>query len=91
MTPKIVRLDIMDNDVAYDKRLLDTYYLVNPSDIKLDALKNAIEHRFDTFGLTDEEIKAKEEFCDNIWFRIDEFIEKNFVVLNIDETYEIAY
>ena len=91
MTPRIVKLDIMDNDVAYDNRLLDTYVLINPDENKLAELKQMIETRFDTDGLTDKEIRAKETFRDNIWFRIDEFIAKNFVVLNIDETYEIAY
>ena len=94
MTAKIIRLDIVDDDfdARYcNDRVLRTYYLVNPSEIKLDALKRTIEGRFDTFGLTDEEIEAREKFCDFIWDEVDKFITENFIVLDINETYEISY
>lgn len=91
---KIVKLDIVDND--FDSRycedkVLRTYYLTDPDETKLAELKNMIEHRFDTDGLTDEEIEAREKFCDFIWDTVDEFINDNFATLDIDETYEIAY
>ena len=91
MTPKIVRLEIVDTDVEFETPLLDTYLLVNPDKDKLAELKHMIEHRFDFDGLTDEEIEANEKFCDDIWGNIERFIVKNFIVLNIDETYEIEY
>jgi hypothetical protein len=88
MKPKIVKLAIQDEEIR------DTYYLVNPDKDKLAELKNMIEHRFDyqyADNLTDEEIGKAEQFCDNIWEEIDKFIVNNFVVLTIDEIYEIAY
>ena len=91
MKLKIVRLEIVDNDEQFDNSLLTTYLLVNPDWVKLVELKYVIEHRFDTDGLTDEEIAAKEEFCDNIWRDIELFIRDNFVVLPVDETYVIEY
>ena len=91
MKAKIVKLEIKDNDTAYPMRILDTYLLLNPDKTKLAELKHMIEHRFDMDGLTDEEIEAREEFCDFIWGKVDKFITDNFIVLNIDKTYEISY
>ncbi len=91
---KIVRLDIVDNDFDWrccDDKVLNTYYLIDPDETKLAELKNMIEHRFDTDGLTDEEIEAKEKFCDFIWDEVEKFINENFNTLDINETYEIAY
>jgi hypothetical protein len=98
MKLKIVKLEIKDYDlvgiVEYPNGVLDTKYLINPDENKLAELKHMIEHRFDyqfddTF--TAEEIFKAEKFCDSIWHNIDKFIEENFVVLDIDETYKIAY
>lgn len=92
---KIVKLEIRDPDIVgmldYPNGILDTYYLINPDKNTLAVLKHMIENRFDYDGLTDEEIAAKEKFCDNIWEEIDDFIVKNFVTLDIDETYRITY
>jgi hypothetical protein len=91
---KIVKLDIVDNDFDWrccDDKALNTYYLIDPDETKLAELKNMIEHRFDTDGLTDEEIEAKEKFCDFIWDEVEKFINENFNTLDINETYEIAY
>lgn len=89
MIAKIVKLDIVDNDL--DDRVLCTYLLLNPNGTKLAELKHMIERRFDTDGLTDEEIEAREVFRDFIWDKVDAFITEHFVEIDIDETYEIAY
>lgn len=88
MKAKLVNLEIVDN--AWEDTY-NIYVLVNPDESKLAELKQMVETRFDTDGLTDEEIAAKEDLCDNIWDRIADFITKNFVVLSIDETYEVLY
>jgi hypothetical protein len=71
--------------------VLRTYFLANPDETKLAELKHMIERRYDMDDLTDAEIEAREEFCDFIWDTVDKFVNDNFVVLDIDETYEIAY
>lgn len=95
MKTKIVKLEIKDTDLlsSYEcpSGILETFYLIDPDETKLAELKNMIEHRFDYKDMTDEEIEKIEEFCDNIWSNIYDFIKDNFVTLNIDETYEIAY
>ena len=91
MKLKIVKLQIIDYDA--NGEIQREYDLVNPDRKKLEELKHMIEDRFDYQfeDLSDEEIKDAEEFCDAIWDIIHNFINKNFIVLNIDETYEIAY
>ena len=91
MKPKLVKLEIVDTDVEFENPILASCFLVNPDKNKLAELKYMIEHRFDTDGLTDEEIAAKEEFCDFIWDTVEKFINDNFVVLEVDEFYEIEY
>lgn len=91
MKLKIVELEIKDNDID---EVLNTYYLVNPDGSKLAKLKHMIEHRFDyqtAENLSDEAIEIAENICDNIWEIIIDFVNDNFVVLDVDETYEIAY
>ena len=94
----IVKVEIKDNDIFgmsdYPNGVLDTYYLVDPNKDKLAILKNMVEHRFDYMSaenLTNEEFEKAEELNSNIWDAIDLFINTHFTVLNIDETYEIAY
>ena len=98
MKTRIVKLDIKDNDIVgitdYPNGVLDTYYLVNPSKSKLEELQHMIEHRTDYLydeTLTDEEYARAAEIDENIWEAIDLFVSANFIVLDIDETYEIAY
>jgi hypothetical protein len=98
MKLKIVKLEIKDNDLVgmtdYPNGVLDTYYLVNPNKDKLAELKHIIEHRFDyqyNDNISDEEFEKAREIDDNIWEAIDMFISANFVTLDIDEIYEIAY
>ena len=88
MKPRIVKLEIKDNEI---NEVLDTYYIVNPDKSRLAELKKDIEGRFNYDGLDEEEIEAKEEFCDDIWNCIECFIKNNFITLDIDETYEIEY
>jgi hypothetical protein len=88
MKLKIVELEIKDEEMC------DTYYLVNPNKDKLTELKHMVEHRFDYMykeDILDEEFDKAEELVNNIWEAIDLFISANFVVLDIDEVYEIAY
>jgi hypothetical protein len=88
MKLKIVKLEIKDEEIC------DTYYLVNPDKDKLAELKHMIEHRFDYMfdeNITDEEFDKAEELVSDIWKAIDLFISANFVTLDIDEIYEIAY
>ena len=98
MKLKIVKLDIRDNDIVgmpeYPNGILATYYLVNPNKAKLAELKNMVENRFEyqyDESISDEDFDKAEELANNIWEAIDLFIDINFVVLDIDETYEIAY
>ena len=95
MKPEIVKLVIKDyemiGDAAYPNGILKTYYLLSPNKIKLAELKKDIEERFNYDGLDEEDIESKEEFCDDIWNCIEYFISKNFVTLDIEETYEIEY
>jgi hypothetical protein len=88
MEARIVRLEIIDDDW---RGILYSSTLVNPDKDKLTELKHMIEERFDTDGLTDEEIVQKENFRDFIWDKVHEFISDNFIVLHVNETYEILY
>lgn len=88
MKPKIVELVIKDEEIQ------DTYYLVNPNKTKLEELKHMVEHRHDYMfadNITDEEFDKAEELVNNIWEAIDLFISANFIVLDIEEIYEIEY
>lgn len=98
MSEKIVQLNITDFELIGDMEcpdgILGTYYLVNPDKSKLAELKSMIEHRFDYMydeNLSDEEVEKAKEFHDQIWGHILDFIGENFITLDIDETYEIAY
>ena len=96
MKPQIIQFDIVDNDCNpeyYDSKVLRTYYLINPDNAKLSELCHMIEDRHNWDGLTDEEIEAREEFCDFIWDKVDEFINENFIVFNlkIDGFWEAKY
>ena len=91
MEAKIVRLEIVDNDI---NEIQDTYYLVSPNKKKLEELKHMIEHRFDyqyDENLSDEDFDKAEELVNNIWEAIDLFISANFITLDIHENYEIEY
>ena len=89
---EIVKLEFRDPD--WDEGVLQTYYLEEPDEEKLAELKNRVENRFENMqrdDVTDEELKAAEDFIDNIWTRIDEFINENFKVIKIDKKYTINY
>ena len=94
MKLKIVRLEINDADLVGADKLLDTYHLVNPNEDKLALLTHMVEHRFDYLydnNISDEDFEKAEELSGNIWEAIDLFISTNFIVLDIDETFEINY
>lgn len=76
MTENIIRVDIIDNEPENPKsRILETYYLINPDRDKLEALRKAIENRFD-----DENSEYK-----GLW-DIRDYINKNFLTLGIERT-----
>lgn len=92
MKLKIVQLEIIDYDA--NGEILLELDLINPDRAKLAELKQMIERRNDVLfdeNATDEEIGRAEEFNDRLWDNISEFIAENFVVLDINENYEIAY
>ena len=74
MVENIIRVDIIDNEPENPKnRVLETYYLLNPSRDKLEALRKAIEER-----LHDENSEYKG------LLDIREYINKNFLTLDIE-------
>ena len=92
MKLKIVKLQIIDYDA--NGEILLEHDLINPNKKKLEELKHMVEHRNDYMfaeNLTDEEFDKAEELVNNIWDAIDLFISSNFIVLDIEETYEVAY
>lgn len=80
---------------SYPNGLLRTYLLVNPDKHKLEELKDKVENRRDFEdeydNLTDEQIKAAEDFCDSIWDFIDEFVNQHFTVLSVNDDFNITY
>lgn len=101
---KIVKVRIMDNELSdwrdtsyhesYPNGELETYYLVNPDETKLEKLKNMIEHRWDfedNENLSEEEYEKARETADCILQTANDFIKENFTVLNISETIDISY
>ena len=59
------------------------------------VVKQIVEHRRDFEDkfeeLSDEEYQKLDEFADSIWDYIEDFIEKNFTVIKIDDTFNISY
>lgn len=102
---KVIQLKIIDNELSdfrdesyhesYPNGLLRSYLLVNPNEDKLKELKQIVEHRRDFEDnfeeLSDEEYQKLDEFADSIWDYIEDFIEKNFTVIKIDDTFDISY
>ena len=76
MEKKIVRVNIVDNDIDYRgmedgyDRIMDTYILVNPNEEKLKELQRRLDHRFESG-----------EFQN--YYDIDDYITENFEVLKI--------
>lgn len=73
---RIVRLDVVDNEPEKQgKEILATYYLIEPNEAKLHALKEWIEKR--NSGNVVSNI--------GIW-DIDTFVAKNFLLLDVERT-----
>jgi hypothetical protein len=91
---EVVRVNIVDNYMEYGENpILKTFYLVNPNQEALSTLKRMIEDRFDyqyDDDISDEEIEAAENFNDNIWNHIYDFVEEHFEQIDIIE-YHIEY
>ena len=75
---KIVALNIIDND-DYDMPTLETFYLVNPDENRLNELKEMIEHRFE-----DDRAGKDNRFLGNFG-AIYDYISENFKTLDVKE------
>ena len=78
---KIVRLDIVDNDLDYrdtQDRILDTFYLINPDKEKLNRLQQMIKDRHES------------DWWNGDYF-ITDYIKENFEQLQIADTKEFAW
>ena len=75
-TPKIVKLEIIDNqpEEMYDRVLL-SYYLLNPQKKKLQVLKNAVE-KLCVLNCTSIE---------GLW-QVEDYIKQNFKIINVERT-----
>lgn len=93
MKAKIVKLEFVDKDVDVgENSIQQQYYLLNPDKEKLQELKSLVENRFDYMSndnLTDEQYLKAQELDNNIWEAIDLFVEVNFVVLDIENSFTI--
>ena len=77
-TPKIVRVDIVDNDAPYNEQLLETFYLVDPDEKKLEEFKDLVEGRF-----ADAEENKFNPFIDS-YLSVAEYVNANFTTLDIE-------
>ena len=95
MKAKIIKLEFVDKDVNVGENpIQQQYYLLNPNKEKLQELKSLVENRFDYMSndsLTDEQYLKAQELDDNIWEAIDLFVSANFIVLDIEDSFEINY
>ena len=75
-TPKIVKLEIIDNQPEeMDDRVLLSYYLLNPQKKKLQVLKNAVE-KLCVLNCTSIE---------GLW-QVEDYIKQNFKIINVERT-----
>jgi hypothetical protein len=87
------KIDIIDNELPAEEKILETFIVKNANKKDLQELKRMIETRFDynlNDNLTDEEIEKAEDFNDSIWTHINDFAERHFEILEV-EGYEINY
>ena len=75
---QIVILNIIDSD-DYDKQILDTFYLVNPDENRLNELREMIEHRFE-----DDRAGKDNRFLGNFG-AIYDYVSENFKTLDVKE------
>lgn len=75
-TPKIIRLEITDNQPEeMDDRVLLSYYLLNPQKKKLQVLKDSVE-KLSILNCTSIE---------GLW-QIEDYIKENFQIIHIERT-----
>lgn len=68
----IIRVDIVDTEPEHEsERIMETYYLVNPDEKKLDELQRKLDDRFDEEGGFDS------------FDCVDEYIHNNFRLVEI--------
>ena len=95
MKIEITKLKIIDMDVSWgEKPLVDCYLLINPDKSKLNDLKEMIEGRFDynfDDNISEEDFAKAESFLSNIWDNVYDFINDNFIVVDVDTSYEIEW
>lgn len=73
---KIIRLDIVDAHPGKSKnKILKSYYLINPDENKLYALRNGVEKRSET----------PNGCFEGLW-EIESFVNRHFETLNIERT-----
>lgn len=73
---KIIRLDIVDTQPEKpENKILETYYLINPDENKLSALRSGVERRLEM---------AKGSF-EGLW-EVENFINRHFETLNVERT-----
>ena len=73
---KIVRLDIvLAKSGKSENKILKSYYLINPDENKLYALRNGVEKR----------LEAPNGCFEGLW-EIESFVNRHFEILNIERT-----
>lgn len=76
--PKIIRMDIVDNDTELSERLQDTFYLVEPDDDLLSRFEEMVEKR------NERQDEGKESVFYGDYAAVIEWINEHFKVINID-------
>ena len=77
--PKIVRLDVVDNQPEIEsERILATFYLINPDKDKITLFQKKMKARFD------EDDELYDEYFADDFSAIYDFIEENFSSIDIN-------